>query len=136
MSIQKAMESSGSVSILNASSRYLHASNMNVPSRSVINCSPNNSRILENDATKKKKNEEINVLSEVDNESFCSASVIFPYYEQIVAYMAGFVSTKLKKKKKWCEICCSVLLHQNINESYKLITGKDKDHLSFPSNDV
>lgn len=70
------------VPILTASSHYIQASNMNAPTSSVINCSLNKSRTLENDAPN--ENEEINVLSEVDDESLCSSSVLSPHSDQLL----------------------------------------------------
>ena len=118
-----------SVTILTASSHYLKAPNVSVPSSSVINHSLHKSRVLEADVTAENREYEL------DSDSLASASVLSPYSDKIVGYIAGFVSLKLKRSLN-CESCCNALFSQHLDATHVLISVKNKGHLSFPSRDV
>ena len=116
-----------SVPILTATSRILNIDvETVVPSVEVLNSSGRHRRMHEDEF----------LLPEQDNTDYgVNEEVLSSCSEKIVAYIAGFVSFKLKESIH-CEDCCSALVDVSLSPVHSLIELKSKSALTTQSLDV
>lgn len=70
-----------------------------------------------------------------DHDSFFANTTLSQYSEEVVTYIAGFMSRKLSKSLA-CEFCVGALFGLKENLMASLINIKDRGGLAYPSNDV
>jgi len=70
-----------------------------------------------------------------DHDYFFTNTTLSQYSEEVIIYIAGFVSRKLGNTLA-CEFCVGVLFGQKKNLMASLIKVKDRGGLAYPSDDV
>lgn len=70
-----------------------------------------------------------------DHDYFFTNTTLSQYSEEVVIYIAGFVSRKLGRSLA-CESCVGVLFGHKENLMASLINIKDRGNLAYPSDDV
>lgn len=117
-----------SVQILTVSSGYHTNISSTVPSVLDINMTCTKTRLC--DSSVSNEND-----SESEEDPCISSSMISQFSEKIVAYIAGFVCSKLRKSIT-CDVCNGAIVNSNVSPVHSLINVKNKGGLCFPSEDV